>query len=91
MLSALTGLIVSWLFVGWPRRMTAEEWIVHRRSFQRLHEPTRQPGRIGFVRASLGGVRILPDQDLALLRVASSVSSFGSDITLTRNNTTGGV
>ena len=74
-LSALTGVTVSWLYIAWPRRMTAEEWIVHRRSFQRLHEPTRQPGRIGFVRrASLGGVRILPDQDLALLRVASPVA-----------------
>ena len=74
-LSALTGVTVSWLYIAWPRRMTAEEWIVHLRSFQRLHEPARQPGTIGFVRrASLGGVGILADQDLALLRLASPVA-----------------
>ena len=74
-LSALTGVTVSWLFIAWPRRMTAEEWIVHRRSFQRAHDPARQPARIGFIRrASLGAVRILPDQDLALLRVASPIA-----------------
>ena len=71
-LSALTGVTISWLYIAWPRRMTAEEWIVHRRSFQRAHDPARQPGRIGFVRrASLGGIRILADPDLALLRLAS--------------------
>jgi Flp pilus assembly protein TadB len=71
-LSALTGFTVSWLYIAWPRRMTAEEWIVHRRSFQRAHDLTRHGARSGVVRrASLGGVRILPDQDLALLRLAS--------------------
>ena len=72
-LSALTGVTVSWLFIAWPRRMTAEEWIVHRRSFQRAHDATRQPRRLALVRqGSVAGVRILPDQDLALLNLASS-------------------
>ncbi len=72
-LSVLTGVTVSWLFIAWPRRMTAEEWIVHRRSFQRAHEATRQSRRLALVRqGSLAGVRILPDQDLALLNLASS-------------------
>ena len=72
-LSTLTGVTVSWLFIAWPRRMTAEEWIVHRRSFQRAHDATRQPRRFALVRqGSLAGVKILPDQDLALLNLASS-------------------
>ena len=72
-LSALTGVTVSWLFIAWPRRMTAEEWIVHRRSFQRAHDATRQPRRLALVRqGSVARVRILPDQDLALLNLAGS-------------------
>lgn len=71
MLSALTGLIVSWLFVSWPRRMTAEEWIVHRRSFQRAHRTARVPARLAILRGGpLSGIRVLPDADVALLGLA---------------------
>ncbi|MGI0131245.1 MAG: hypothetical protein ACREEC_14020, partial [Thermoplasmata archaeon] len=53
--------------------MTAEEWIVHRRSFQRAHEATKTPAGIAILRrGSVAGVRILPDADIALLRLASS-------------------
>jgi Flp pilus assembly protein TadB len=72
-LSGLTGVAVSWLFIAWPRRMTAEEWIVHRRSFQRAHDVASQSGQRAFNRQrSFVGARILPDQDLALLNLAGS-------------------
>ena len=76
-LSALTGVTLSWLFIAWPRRMSAEEWIVHRRSFQRTHEAPKPPaGRFSVLRAgsrtvSAAAVRILPEADLALLGLAS--------------------
>lgn len=71
MLSALTGLMVSWLFVSWPRRMTAEEWIVHRRSFQRAHGTARVPPRLAILRGGpLSGMHVLPDPDVALLGLA---------------------
>jgi Flp pilus assembly protein TadB len=68
-LSAVGGVAVSWLFIAWPRRMTAEEWIVHRRSFQRLHE-AKQPARLALIRGGPVGVRVLAGTDLALLRLA---------------------
>jgi Flp pilus assembly protein TadB len=61
---------VSCLFIAWPRRMTAEEWIVHRRSFQRAHEAAKQPARLAVFRGSPVGVRVLSEADLALLRLA---------------------
>jgi Flp pilus assembly protein TadB len=70
-LSALTGLIVSWVFVSWPRRLTAEEWIVHRRSFQRAHGTARVPPRLAILRGGpLSGIHVLPDADVALLGLA---------------------
>ena len=69
-LSAVGGAAVSWLLIAWPRRMTAEEWIVHRRSFQRAHEAAKQPARLGVFRGSPVGVRVLAEADLALLRLA---------------------
>jgi Flp pilus assembly protein TadB len=69
-LSAVGGAAVSWLFIAWPRRMTAEEWIVHRRSFQRAHDAAKQPARLTLFRGSPVGVRVLPEADLALLRLA---------------------
>ena len=69
-LSAVGGGAVSWLFIAWPRRMTAEEWIVHRRSFQRAHEEAKPPARLSVLRGSPAGVRALPEDDLALLRLA---------------------
>lgn len=73
LLSALIGITVSWLFIAWPRRMTAEEWIVHRRSFQRAHDTTKQPAGLALLRrGSVAGVRILPDADIALMSLASS-------------------
>ncbi len=71
-LSALTGVTVSWFFIGWPRRISAEEWIVHRRSFQRAHDTTKQFGGLSILRTgSVAGVRILPEADVALLSLAS--------------------
>ena len=71
-LSVLTGVTVAWLFIAWPRRITAEEWIVHRRSFQRAHDTTRQSGGLSIVRtARVPGIWILPEADLALLGLAS--------------------
>src|SRR5258708_35803562 len=71
-LSALTGVTVSWFFISWPRRISAEEWIVHRRSFQRAHDTTKQFGVLSFLRTgSVAGVRILPEADVALLSLAS--------------------
>ena len=70
-LSALTGLLVSWLFVSWPRRMTAEEWIVHRRSFQRAHGTAIVPPGLAILRGGpMSGIRVLPDADVALLGLA---------------------
>src|SRR5260370_40458869 len=71
-LSALTGVTVSWFFIGWPRRISAEEWIVHRRSFQRAHDTTKQFGGLSILRTgSVAGMRILPEADVALLSLAS--------------------
>src|SRR5260370_7270767 len=71
-LSVLTGVTVSWFFIAWPRRISAEEWIVHRRSFQRAHDTTRQFGGLLILRTgSVAGVRILPEADVALLSLAS--------------------
>src|SRR5260370_16299264 len=71
-LSALTGVTVSWFFIAWPRRISAEEWIVHRRSFQRAHETTKQSGGLSILRTgSVAGVRILPEADVAFLSLAS--------------------
>src|SRR5260370_42515306 len=71
-LSVLTGVPVSWFFIAWPRRISAEEWIVHRRSFQRAHDTTRQFGGLLILRTgSVAGVRILPEADVALLSLAS--------------------
>jgi Flp pilus assembly protein TadB len=71
-LSGLTAVTVSWLFIAWPRRITAEEWIVHRRSFQRAHETTTQSVALAIGRtARVPGIWLLPDADLALLGLAS--------------------
>src|ERR1700687_2781005 len=70
-LSVLTGVTVSWVFIAWPRRISAEEWIVHRRSFQRAHDTTKQFGGLSILRTgSVAGVRILPEADVALLSLA---------------------
>ena len=77
-LSGLTGVIVSWLFIAWPRRTTAEEWIVHRRAFQRAHDTTTQSVGLSIARtARVPGIWLLPDADLALL----GLSSFGAPAT----------
>ncbi len=71
-LSALIGVTLSWLFIAWPRRISAEEWIVHRRSFQRAHETSKQAGGLSILRTgSAVGMRILPEADVALLSLAS--------------------
>src|SRR2546429_6936447 len=71
-LSGLTAVTVSWLFIAWPRRISAEEWIVHRRSFQRSHDTTKQPGGLSILRpGSAVGVAILPEAAVALLSLAS--------------------
>src|SRR5260370_9847902 len=70
-LSALTGVTVSWFFIGWPRRISAEEWIVHRRSFQRAPSTTKQFGGPSILRTGLvAGMRILPAADFPLLSLA---------------------
>jgi len=77
-LSGLTAVTVSWLFIAWPRRVTAEEWIVHRRSFQRAHDTTTQSVALSIGRtARVPGIWLLPDADLALLGLAS----FGAPAT----------
>ena len=77
-LSGLTAVTVSWLFIAWPRRITAEEWIVHRRSFQRAHDTTTQSVALSIGRtARVPGIWLLPDADLALLGLAS----FGAPAT----------
>src|SRR5206468_9872281 len=77
-LSGLTGVVVSWLFIAWPRRISAEEWIVHRRSFQRAHDTTTQSVALSIGRtARVPGIWLLPDADLALL----GISSFGAPAT----------
>src|SRR5260370_30671679 len=71
-LSGLTGVTVSWLFIAWPRRLSAEEWIVHRRSFQRSHDTTEQPVGLSILRTgSVAGVAIFPEADVALISLAS--------------------
>src|SRR2546421_12134446 len=70
-LSALTGLTVSWFFIAWPRRISAEEWIVHRRSLQRAHDTTKQAGGLSILRiGSVAGGRVLPEAAGAVLRPA---------------------
>jgi len=77
-LSGLTAVAVSWLFIAWPRRITAEEWIVHRRSFERAHDATTQSVGLSIARtARVPGIWLLPDADLALL----GLSSFGAPAT----------
>src|ERR1700687_3908808 len=72
-LSGLTGVTVSCLFIAWPRRLSSEEWIVHRRSFQRLNDTTKQPVGLSILRTgSVAGVAILPEADVALLSLASA-------------------
>src|SRR5260370_37429284 len=71
-LSGLTGVTVSWLFIAWPRRISAEEWIVRRRPFQRAHDTTKQPVGLSLLRTgSVAGLAILPEADVALLSLAS--------------------
>jgi len=77
-LSGLTAVTVSWLFIAWPRRITAEEWIVHRRSFQRTHDTTTQSVGLSIAStARVPGIWLLADADLALL----GLSSFGAPAT----------
>ena len=77
-LSVMTGVTVSWLFIAWPRRITAEEWIVHRRSFQRAHDTTTHSVGLSVARtARVPGIWLLPDPDLALLGLAG----FGAPAT----------
>src|SRR4029077_16126411 len=75
LLSVLTGVTVSWFFIAWPRRISAEEWVAHRRSFQRAHDTTKQFGGLSILRTgSVAGVRILPEADVALLSLWGSAS-----------------
>src|SRR5260370_37207368 len=70
-LSALTGVTVSWFFISWPRRISAEEWMVHRRSFQRAHDTTKQFGVLSILRTrSVAGGRVLPEGDVSFLSLA---------------------
>src|SRR5260221_11128891 len=70
-LSALTGVTVSWFFIAWPRRISAEEWIVHRRAFPRAHDTTKQVGGLSILRTRAGaGGRILPQADVAFLSLS---------------------
>src|SRR5947209_5474110 len=74
-LSVLTGVTISWLFIAWPRRITAEEWIVHRLSFQRAHDTTTHSVGLSIARSTrVPGMWLMPDADLALL----GLSGFGA-------------
>ena len=50
-LSVLTGVTVSWFFIAWPRRISAEEWIV------RDVDAMRQP-EVGGQQRRHGGQRL---------------------------------
>src|SRR5260370_2466263 len=70
--SAVAGLAGSWLFIAWARRISAEEWVVRGRSFERAHDTTKQFGGLSILRTgSVAGVRMLREGDVALLRLAS--------------------
>ena len=72
-LSVLSGVTASALYLVWPRRLSAEEWIVHRRSYAVAAAAARAGSR---PRAILGRRSApirwtgLTDADLAILAVA---------------------
>jgi Flp pilus assembly protein TadB len=77
-ISVLSGVAVSAAFIVWPRRQTAEEWIVHRRSFRRAEQaghrgprwaPVLMGARSGESRTE---IRVVPDADLLILRLAGA-------------------
>ena len=78
-LAAVCGVAAAGLYLAWPRRLTAEEWVLHRRavSAPRLllpvsASPSRRPGP-GLLTAQLERVESLLSiarTDLALLRLA---------------------
>ena len=76
-LSVLSGVAASALFLVWPRRLSAEEWIVHRRSYARaaVVSGTGPWPRVLTGGASvprLGGLVRLSDADRALLELAGA-------------------
>ena len=40
-LSVVGGISISALYLAWPRRLTAEEWVVHRRALLQVADATR--------------------------------------------------
>ena len=39
-LSVVGGISIAALYLAWPRRLTAEEWVVHRRSLLQVADAT---------------------------------------------------
>lgn len=79
-LAALSALALAGAFVAWPRRLTAEEWVVHRRRLRALAEVSTMPTaggaalRLGqrplLPTARLVGLLVSSHSDLRLLRLA---------------------
>ena len=82
LLSVVCGVAAAGLFVAWPRRLTAEEWVVHRRLMSMEAEPSLATGAglpLGRSPGDLASVlrRLLPgDRDLQLLALVE-----GAEIT----------
>src|SRR3989442_5705280 len=78
LLRGLPAVPFGWLLIARPGPTAADEWIVHRRSFQRAHGRTTQSVGLSIGRPGrVPGIWLRPDGDLALLGLAS----FGAPAT----------
>ncbi|MGI0129335.1 MAG: hypothetical protein ACREEC_04175, partial [Thermoplasmata archaeon] len=88
-LSVLSGVVASWLFLAWPRRLTAEEWVVHRRSFTQPARAARPQVWLRLLSRHAPGSPIgivigVSNADLALLEVAGWSVPITGDAVLRR-------
>ncbi len=86
LLSMLSGITASALYLVWPRRLSAEEWIVHRSSYAPAASAARTGLRSQLVqgrrRRLFSGFAGLADADIALLGLAGN--SLSADVVLRR-------
>ena len=87
-LAAACGILTGALYIAWPRRQTAEEWIYHRRALSGRSDPSASSGRTATRRLPswLSAERYAAywtsvNADLALLHLAdSAVPSEAPDL-----------
>ena len=75
-LSVVGGFSIAAVYLAWPRRLTAEEWVVHRRAILRVADATDgQRRRVWFSGRStsigIGGLMRSSEPDRLLLALSS--------------------